>query len=140
MERERVTLAAVARCTSQMQEQPRSLRARGQVWPIVGVVLVVLMTLGNAAANMLPGHHVSAAERRRAEQDEMVAQRRARITELRQIVGGCRPAISHELARLLVMDGQWSEARGYAEGYELRCGPDPVVHHWGNAPVPRARR
>ena len=120
-----------------MQEPPTSLRARIPILPALGIALIVLMTLGNAAANMLPVHRASTQELRAAEQQDIVAQRRARIAALRNAGGRCVPATAHELARLLVMDGRWSEVRGYAFGYELACGADPVVHHWGNAPEPR---
>lgn len=106
---------------------------------MIGVGLVVLMTLGNAAANMLPVQRPSAAEVRREEQRAIVEQRRARIGELRRAGDRCQPAAAHELARLLVMDGRFADARGYADDYEQRCGADPVVRHWGDAPSPRAK-
>lgn len=124
-----------------MQPLPTKLRRpRGQLLPFVGIGLIALMTLANAAANMLPVHRTSAAELRREEQRTLVEQRRVRIAALRASGERCVPATAHELARLLVLDGQWGEARGFAEGYERTCGEDPVVHHWGNAPRPRSAR
>jgi hypothetical protein len=41
------------------------------------------------------------------------------------------PAGAHELARLLVMDGRWPAVRRFADGYEQRCGDDPIVRTWG---------
>ena len=117
-----------------------SLRKKGQILPLVGVVLVVLMTLGNAAANMMPVHRPTPAELRAEEQAVVVDQRKVRIGELRATPDRCRPVTSHELVRLLVQDGQWSDARHYADDYEQRCGADPVVRHWGDAPVPRVRQ
>lgn len=101
------------------------------------IVIVVLFTLGNAAANLLPCQRPTAEELRQAERRALVEQRRARIDELRAAGDHCRPVIGHELARLLVMDGQG--ARGYADDYERRCGEDPVIRHWGDAPRPRPR-
>jgi hypothetical protein len=105
---------------------------------MVLVVLVVLFTFGNAAANMLPSHRATATQLRQAEQRTIVEERRARISELRAAGDHCWPALGHELARLLVMDGQ--EAATYADDYERRCGADPVVRHWGDAPRPRSDR
>ena len=116
-----------------------SLRKKGQILPVVGVLLVVLMTLGNAAANMMPFHRPTPAELRAEEQAVIVDQRKVRIAELRAAPDRCRPATSHELVRLLVQDGRWSDAHRYADDYEQRCGVDPVVGHWGNAPVPRVQ-
>ena len=46
---------------------------------LAGIGLVMAMTLANAAANMLPGHFPTAREKARAVQDEVAAERRARI-------------------------------------------------------------
>ncbi len=117
-----------------------SVRAPGQLLPLLGVVVLVLFTLGNAAANMIPVHRPSAAELRADEQRELMERRRARIAALRTRGTGCDAAQAHELARLLVMDGQFGEVRAFGAGYEQRCGDDPVVRHWSLAPAPRARR
>ena len=116
------------------------LRAKGQILPMVGVGLIVLMTLGNAAANMIPHHVPTAAELRAEDQREVVADRRARIAELQAQPVACSPASAHELARLLVQDGRWQAARVFADVYEARCGNDPVVRHWGDAPRPKITR
>src|SRR5262247_4148776 len=115
-----------------------SIRARGQ-WPaIAGAVVVVLFTFGAAAANLPSGPPPSARQLMREELDEIVHQRRVRITELQAAAPGerCHPPSAHELARLLVMDGQWPAARRFADDYERRCGEDPVVRKWGDAPRP----
>jgi hypothetical protein len=116
----------------------QSIRARGQLLPIVGIVLGVMFTLGTAGANLITRNRPTESELRAEQRSELVAQREARIVELRAVAGTCQPASAHELARLLVMDGQWDEARAFAGVYELRCGDDTVVRHWGNAP--RAHR
>lgn len=121
-----------------MSDDVPKMRQRGQWPPILAAVLVVLFTLSNAAANMLMRKPPTKAELQREEQDSVVEQRRARLAELLAEGDHCRPVIAHELARTLVFDGQ--SARAYAADYEQRCAPDPVVHAWGAAPVPRQRQ
>ena len=102
------------------------------------VTLGVLFTLGTAAANIIPfGHRPTVPEIRAEERAEVVADRKARIAELRAHAGECTPATAHELAKLLVQDGQFHEARAFAGVYEWRCGADRVVRNWGNAPMPK---
>jgi hypothetical protein len=119
------------------------IRARGQLPRIAAVVLGTMFTLTSAAAQLMPGGPRPAP--RRAIDDELAAiveQRRVRIAELQAAAPGdrCHPAGAHELARLLVMDGQGPAARRFADGYERRCGEDPVVRKWGDAPRPTRRR
>lgn len=118
--------------------QPRSVRARPPWLSLLGIVLLVLLTLGNAAANMVPFHVPTAYELQQAEQQEITAARRARVDAL--IVEGdrCRPEVAHDIARGLVYLGR--SARAYAADYRQRCGDDPIVERWGNAPVPRPTR
>lgn len=100
-------------------------------------MVLVLFTLGNAAANMIPVHRPTEAELRAVEQQTIVDQRRLRITQLRASASECHAPNAHELARLLVMDGQWDAVRTFGAAYEQRCGDDPVVRHWSLAPRPR---
>jgi hypothetical protein len=114
-------------------EAKETIRKPGQVLPMVTAVVVVLFTLANAGANMLPSHRPTRAQLWKAEERTLIDERRDRISEL-QITGDrCKPVLAHELARDLVMDGR--SARAYADDYEQRCGEDPVMRHWGNAPV-----
>jgi hypothetical protein len=107
---------------------------------MIGITLGVLFTLGTAAANIIPmGHRPTPAETRAVEQAELIAQRKARIEVLSSAKTECHPAAAHELARLLVQDGQWDAVRLFGDSYEQRCGEDPVVRNWANAPRPRAR-
>jgi len=120
-----------------------SIRTRGQLRAMAAVVLGVLFTMTSAAAQLMPGRRPH--DSRRPIDDELAAiveQRRVRISELQATAPGerCHPPGAHELARLLVMDGQWSEARRFADAYEQRCGEDPVVRKWGDAPRPPTRR
>jgi hypothetical protein len=120
--------------------QENDVRARGQVLPIVVIVMVVMFTLTSAGANLIPSHRPTPAQLRAEEMSIVVDQRRARIGELRTAGEGCEPPVAHELARLLAMDGQWREAHDYADRYELRCGADFVVRGWGDAPHRHAER
>lgn len=119
------------------------IRARGQLRVMLAVAIGVMLTLGSAAAQLLPGGPRPPA--RRAIDDELAAivgARKARIAQLEQEtpVERCHPPGARELARLLVMDGRWADVRRLAAGYERRCGEDPIVQTWGNAPEPHARR
>lgn len=121
--------------------RPPRIRTRGQLRVMAAIALGVMFTLGSAAASLMPGG--PRPSQRRPIDDELeaiVGQRRARIAELVQQAPGerCHPAGAHELARLLVMDGRWPDVRRFAADYEQRCGEDPVVRTWGNAPEPRA--
>ena len=117
-------------------ERPVSIRARGQLLPLVGVVLVGLATLGSAAANLIPIDRISPEQVRQDEQRAIVVAWRSEIAELRSAGDHCRPATAHQLVRLLVMNGDWTDAHAFADDYEVRCGEDPVVRHWGDAPRP----
>jgi hypothetical protein len=120
-------------------EQPISVRQRGQVAPMAAVSLLVLVTLASAGANTISIHRrPSAAELRAAEQRAQIVDRRVRIAELLAQGDRCTPAIAHELARDLVFDGR--SARAYADDYEARCGIDPEIEHWRDAPVIAAAR
>ena len=110
---------------------------RRQLLPVVGIVILVGFTLANAAANMLPSGRPTKAEVLRAERDEIVMERRAKIAQLQLTRDTCHVPSAHELARLLAMDGQGAAAATFADAYEARCGADPVVRHWGDAPRPR---
>jgi hypothetical protein len=119
----------------------RSLRLRQRIpWPtLIAILLVVLMTLGNAAANMLPHHIPTVRELQRAEQNALSDARRARIVALLVQGDRCRAPVARELARALVYDGR--SAIGFADDYERRCGEDPIVRQWANASrlLPRKR-
>ncbi len=100
---------------------------------MIAITMLVLFTLASAGANVMPIHRPSAAELRAADQRAIIEQRRARIAELTGHDDHCTPALAHELARALVFDGR--SARLYAESYESRCGTDPEMERWRDAPV-----
>jgi hypothetical protein len=115
-----------------MTEAP-TVRARLPYLSLVGIVLVVLMTLGNAAANMIPGHFPTARELQRAEQDELAQARRARIAALQAAGDRCNAQVARELSRALFFDGR--SALPYANDFAARCGDDPIVRKWADASV-----
>jgi hypothetical protein len=98
---------------------------------LLGILLVLMMTLGNAAANLVSPKLPSARQRQRAEQTAMIHARRLRITMLLAEGDRCRRYIAHELARALVYDGR--SAIPYADDFERRCGEDLVVRSWAIA-------
>ena len=112
-----------------MTDAPTPRVPRRNQWLVVAfVVFVVVMTLANAAANLIPGHFPSARELARVEQDEVAATRKARIAELRSTADHCDAPRARELARALVYDGQ--SAIAYVDDYERRCGEDPIMTRW----------
>jgi hypothetical protein len=124
------------------RRSPPSIRARGQLRAMAGVALGLLFTMSTAAAQLLPGGaRPSPRQQMNDELAEIARQRVARIAELEAAAPAarCHPASAHELARLLVMDGRWPEVRRFADAYEQRCGEDPVVRKWGDAPRPARR-
>ena len=105
---------------------------------LAGISLVMLMTLGNAAANMIPTHGPTTrslmAAKRRAEQDELAQTRRDRITAIQALGDQCQFQVARELARALVFDGH--SALAYADDYAKRCGgDDPIIRKWADASV-----
>ncbi|MCX5745888.1 MAG: hypothetical protein NT062_25710 [Proteobacteria bacterium] len=117
---------------------PVSVRQHTPWFGLAGIVFIVLLTIGNAVATMIPCHLPTAHELQQAEQRELIDARRARIEVLLAQGDHCRPVIAHELARALVYDGR--PATAYADDYERRCGSDPVMRGWAEAPLPRSRR
>ena len=117
------------------QSKPESVRQRIPWFSVAALVFVVLLTLGNAAANMIPFHRPTTRELQQQEQRDVAEARRARIATLLAMGDRCRPVIAHELARALVFDGR--SAKAYADDYERRCGADPIVRRWGDARAPR---
>lgn len=117
---------------------PTNVRSRIPWLALAGIVLTVLLTLGNAAANMMPHHIPTARELQRAEQTALIDARRERIAVLLAQGDGCRAAIARELVRALVFDGR--SAITYAADYERRCGEDPIVRRWAEASAKVPRR
>lgn len=115
-------------------------RARRQWIPFVSGFGLMLITLGFAfgAAQAVPP--LSDDELMTQELGLVRQARRIRIAELFVAEPPCNLLPARELTQLLVMDGQFDAARGFSDGFEARCGADAVVHKWGYAPRPRARK
>lgn len=109
---------------------PPSVRQRTPWLSLAGILFIVLLTLGNAAANMMPAHIPTARELQRAEQTATIDARRDRIAALFAEGDNCRAPIARELARALVFDGR--SAVDYADDYARRCGDDPIVRRWAD--------
>jgi hypothetical protein len=123
------------------RKQTTSIRAHGHARTIAGALGVILFTFGAVIAQLPRGRPPSARQLMHDELADIAQQRRARIAELQATAPSerCHPPSAHELARLLVMDGQGPAARQLADDYEQRCGDDPIVHKWGDAPRPHRR-
>lgn len=109
------------------------LRQRMPWLALAGILFATALTLGPAAASMVPHHIPTARELQGAEQTAVIAARRERIATLLAEGDRCRAPIARELARALVYDGR--SAIAYADDYERRCGEDPIVRRWANASV-----
>ena len=59
------------------------VRARGQLPPIVVIVVVVLFTLTSAGANLIPSHRPTPAQLRAEEMTAVIEQRRERMRNRR---------------------------------------------------------
>lgn len=127
--------AAIERRTSGLVKAPQ-LRSRNRA--IAGgfiALFVVAAVMWVSSLEPRPRLDRDAAMRR--EIAGIAQQRRVKIVELQHALGEtCTPAIAHELAKQLVMDGRNDDARSFAEVYTERCGGDPVILRWANAPRP----
>lgn len=107
---------------------PARVRARIPWLALSAILFVVLLTLVNALANVLPHHVPTTHELQQADQEATAAARRARIAEMLAEGDHCSAPRARELARALVFDGR--SAAAYADDYERRCGADPIVRRW----------
>jgi hypothetical protein len=128
--------AAIDRRTSGLVRAPLLRRRRDRV--IVGA-LVVLFTVAvlSWVSALVPHKKPDGNAAMRRELAEIAAHRRVKIVELQLSLGErCDPPQAHELAKQLVMDGRGADAKHFAASYIDRCGDDPVVARWANAPRP----
>ena len=116
-----------------------NVRAKANLLPLIGLGLMLVFPIANVAAAIFAPKAKTRAEIWETERADIIDTRRAAIVDLRTKVDHCEAANAHELARQLVMDGRFDEVHFFAQGYQAKCGVDPVVDHWGNAPRPRAR-
>jgi hypothetical protein len=128
--------AAIDRRTAGLVRAPLISHERNR---LIAGGLVGLFLVGALSwfASIVPENKPDRAAELRRELAEITVQRRLRIIELRgALFERCDPARAHELAKQLVMDGRGSEARQFAASYTTRCGEDPAVERWANAPRP----
>lgn len=125
------------------RELPGTSVLRGGQWIAAAAAVLVLLALALVAwtsaiaSQRKPGR----AAILRDELSQVVTERRERIAAIESTVGDrCDPPLAHELMKLLVMDGRWQDARGYADRYQVRCGEDAIVQKWSKAPKPRSAR
>jgi hypothetical protein len=73
----------------------------------------------------------------KAQLDQVKSERHAQIETLAPVVvAKCDPPKARTYTQLLVMDGRGADASSFAADYSDRCGEDPVVENWANAPLP----
>ncbi len=114
-------------------------RARRQWIPFVSGFGLMLVTLGFAFGAARAEPPLSDDELLTHELGQVRQARRIRIAELFVTESPCHLLPARELTQLLVLDGQFDAARGFGDGFEARCGADPIVHKWGHAPRPTPR-
>ena len=110
--------------------------------------LVVGITVGAIAAAVLGfglmpapahAHRTPHAVALKQQLDTITAERHTKIADLRpQVVAVCDPPKARTYTQLLVMDGRGADAAAFSDDYAERCGADPVVENWANAPLPAA--
>ena len=82
--------------------------------------------------------HAAKAVDMRRELAGVSADRKAQIDQLQKSLSDdkCQPTKAQELTKQLVMDGRGVDAKVFADGYQSRCGDDPIVQTWAAAPQP----
>ncbi|HEY0193412.1 MAG TPA: hypothetical protein VGC42_19985 [Kofleriaceae bacterium] len=89
------------------------------------------------AAAIMPDHKPDRATAMRRELAAIAQHRRIEIIQLSSELGDrCAPYTAHLLAKDLVMDGRFDDARQLATVYIARCGDDSVMTKWAHAPHP----
>lgn len=105
------------------------VRARVPWLRLILILIVLGMTMANAAMNMLPTRIPTKQELQQEEQHEQIKLRRVRLTALMREGDQCRPHVAREIARTLVFDGRPADA--YADDYARRCGgDDATIRRW----------
>ncbi len=123
--------------SAQLQQHRRPRLIVGAVAAAVAATIVgVTLLPAPAHAKKIP-HAVAL----KAQLSEIKEQRHAEIEALRpQVVASCDPPKARMYTQLLVMDGHGPDAGDFAADYADRCGEDPVVQHWADAPLPPSLR
>lgn len=128
--------AAIEQRTTGLVRAPLWRRQRNRLF-VGALVLPFAIAVFTWIPAMVPHRTPDRRAAMRRELAEIAQQRRVKIGVLQRSLGeGCTPAQAHELAKQLVMDGRSAEAKHFAAAYTTRCGEDPVVVRWANAPLP----
>ncbi len=130
--------AAIEKRTAGLAKLPISGKQKNRAFigTIVATLLVAVVAYGGAIA---PGKKAPppATDTIRAELVDIAQHRKERIAELTAITSTtCYPVAAHELIESLAMDGRNVEAKQFGDGYVSRCGGDPIIEKWSNAPRP----
>ena len=128
--------AAIEQRTSGLVHEPLVHHRRNRI--IFGA-LVVAFTAAVLlwVSALVPQKKLDRGTAMRRELAEIALQRRLKIIGLQHALGQrCDAAQAHELAKQLVMDGRGPDAKEFAADYTARCGEDPDVERWANAPRP----
>ncbi len=113
------------------------VRKRRQRLAVAAVVGAFGLLVAGWLLASIPERKQDPREAMRDELRVLKAQRPMKIASLAVELGDrCDPTRSHELVRLLVLDGRGADARAFAADYTARCGSDSVIEHWANAPAP----
>jgi hypothetical protein len=128
--------AGIEQRTTGLVHAPLVRRRRNRViaGAVIGAFLIAVFSWVSAVT---PSKRPDRAAALRRELAEIAQQRRMKIIELESSLGDrCDLPTARELAKQLVMDGLGPDARAFSATYAVRCGEDPVVIHWANAPRP----
>lgn len=128
--------AAIEQRTSGLVHAPLVRHRRNRL--IVGA-LVLLFTVAALTwvSALVPDKKPDPGAAMRRELAEIAMHRRFKIIELQHALGDrCDAARAHELTKQLVLDGRGPDAKQFAASYTQRCGENPDVQRWANAPAP----
>nr|HEX4316224.1 hypothetical protein [Kofleriaceae bacterium] len=119
-------------------------RPRLVVGLVAGVAAIAVMG-GFVVAQPAPHVHRTPAEIAAAREEALSvslagidAARKAEIAVLQASMApviACDAEKSHDLIRLLVLDGQNLDAKLFADEYDAKCGEDAFIESWAKAPT-----
>lgn len=131
--------------THALVDQPQLRRRHRLV--TTGVVLGMATCVAGFFYSIQPGTFVDEDVQMRAQMRRDIAdlatERKLKIDALGAELGDrCEPTLAHEYVKQLAMDGRREVAIGFADGYTVRCGEDPVILAWTKVrakPLPAVR-
>ena len=128
---------AIAARTDGLVRLPLLGRRRRQRLAMSGILVVFIFAVVTWAIAIIPERKPDRVKAMRRELAAIQEQRKGRIDFLRTELGErCLPIVSHELVRLMVLDGRGGDASAFAAEYTGRCGDDATIEHWAHAPRP----